>query len=952
MDQSSSDGAWGDFLDSALAVLNESEYSDGFNIGGRFILEVSETTPWESPETWLDKDSNSKIEKTKKVNRFTRGGKRVEFRPFIINLIPASQSGLNVCICATGDCARHCLHTAGNVGAMADKTISRARKTWMLFFDPDEAFRQIAMQIARKKEKVDKENANNKKTHIQMTVRLNGTSDVVWRAVKGVEGKTLFELFPDIVFYDYVKLPFEMESFMRKMDEAGKPYPKNYHMTFSYGGTWNKSHQSVLDQGHNVTVAFGPGKMASKDYQIFPKDMGHLIRNVLYPSHVKTKQERKDYLKAIMDKVEEEGNFLSPEELAPFAGQALLPGLYKCHEVIDGDEYDARFLDDFLHGDANRSSLEPEDFPDVEGDFFNRPSKDHGLIIGLTSKGSLPFSSYTKEKGWDHDATGFMVGPNDPGLDYGCGLMLNNPSKAAYLKRKTDVFRKIAKATMTIRNFDARHTEPGERVFRSKGDKEGTMTYLSSSRRATQEVDELIKVIQDVMSGVDPQVKIGQRQKESAARTAKSLIAYLQNPDVQKRLTDSNFLTRAVEMGMGMDVNNLIKRIQRLPPGEPRPSILSMDILKRLSGLLGDASRRIRPSWKGQKESVGFKEWLDICEAAMLMSPWEAVQELGLESKVGQNMDEEMLASVYRRIALDMHPDRNPDPEAVGKFKRAAEAFEVLKPFIGSPVPGEGEAPRQSSGSQEYSWEQHAGSWGSFYRDLSRQMAPIGQYSMAEFDAWVRQIVDNQYFQVKNRRRVRYVTFGLELKKGDYYSSPLGSVTNTFRVTGYARKGTGVQRSPEDSIRELFSPQMSRIPEFIVDMKFKNQANHKEAWITMELPSGGYQSVSFFPIVKKEKKAPGVGMKKDEVKDYLSSLGMRLVGSYTAGENYGFVDSGVGYFIQIGSKVVRVIERYRSDYHGTKKIETRNVASEHYGNLTRELLDKYFRFTKARSRQL
>lgn len=42
----------------------------------------------------------------------------------------------------------------------------------------------------------------------------------------------------------------------------------------------------------------------------------------------------------------------------------------------------------------------------------------------------------------------------------------------------------------------------------------------------------------------------------------------------------------------------------------------------------------------------------------------------------GASVDE--IKKAYRRLALQYHPDRNPDPEAVEKFKEASEAAEVL----------------------------------------------------------------------------------------------------------------------------------------------------------------------------------------------------------------------------------------------------------------------------------
>ena len=46
---------------------------------------------------------------------------------------------------------------------------------------------------------------------------------------------------------------------------------------------------------------------------------------------------------------------------------------------------------------------------------------------------------------------------------------------------------------------------------------------------------------------------------------------------------------------------------------------------------------------------------------------------------VPHNAGEAQLSEAYRKLALQYHPDRNPDDEeAVVKFKEAAEAFEVL----------------------------------------------------------------------------------------------------------------------------------------------------------------------------------------------------------------------------------------------------------------------------------
>ena len=76
------------------------------------------------------------------------------------------------------------------------------------------------------------------------SVRLNCTSDIDWANVR-VNGLNIFEIFPDVTFYDYTKNPAK---FLNK--------PANYHLTLSYTGrNWNEC-LNVLSQGYNVAIVF------------------------------------------------------------------------------------------------------------------------------------------------------------------------------------------------------------------------------------------------------------------------------------------------------------------------------------------------------------------------------------------------------------------------------------------------------------------------------------------------------------------------------------------------------------------------------------------------------------------------------------------------------------------------------------------------------------------------
>ena len=73
---------------------------------------------------------------------------------------------------------------------------------------------------------------------------MNGTSDIQWEKIL-VDDKNIFELFPDIQFYDYTKIP------TRKVGHI-----KNYHLTWSYSEA-NDKYASWYDKiAYNIAVVF------------------------------------------------------------------------------------------------------------------------------------------------------------------------------------------------------------------------------------------------------------------------------------------------------------------------------------------------------------------------------------------------------------------------------------------------------------------------------------------------------------------------------------------------------------------------------------------------------------------------------------------------------------------------------------------------------------------------
>ena len=176
----------------------------------------------------LSFDSDAKTSKGNAFGWFTA----------ILYLAPArlAQRG-EVCAHRSVNCTLACLYTAGR-GKMTNVQQARIRKT-QLFFDSFPLFKaQIVADIIRFREYCKKHGA-------KCCVRLNGTSDITW------ERLGIFNLFPDVTFYDYTKSP------IRALQFAKGAMPANYHLTFSRSESNEAQALDVLRNGGSVAVVFG-----------------------------------------------------------------------------------------------------------------------------------------------------------------------------------------------------------------------------------------------------------------------------------------------------------------------------------------------------------------------------------------------------------------------------------------------------------------------------------------------------------------------------------------------------------------------------------------------------------------------------------------------------------------------------------------------------------------------
>jgi hypothetical protein len=161
---------------------------------------------------------------------------------FGIHFAHSDLSGIDVCPDASEGCKLACLDFAGR-GQQGNVKEARIEKTKTFFAD-------IPIFMLRLHKEVEKAIKYCEKKDLTPCFRLNLTSDVKWERIKYL-GKTIFEHFPSVQFYDYTK------SFARL--NLGIP---NYNLTFSRSenGTNHVHCAMALKAGFNVATVFSTKK--------------------------------------------------------------------------------------------------------------------------------------------------------------------------------------------------------------------------------------------------------------------------------------------------------------------------------------------------------------------------------------------------------------------------------------------------------------------------------------------------------------------------------------------------------------------------------------------------------------------------------------------------------------------------------------------------------------------
>lgn len=150
--------------------------------------------------------------------------------------------GFNSCPMAElANCANACLYTAGR-GAFNNVQSARINRLQLFIDNRAEFMNQLIDEI---KSLIRKAN----KSGFKLAIRLNGTTDIKWENIEfeynGIKYNNIFELFPNVQFYDYTKMP-------------NRETPINYDLTFSYSGAigFEKYNQMAINKGMRIAVVF------------------------------------------------------------------------------------------------------------------------------------------------------------------------------------------------------------------------------------------------------------------------------------------------------------------------------------------------------------------------------------------------------------------------------------------------------------------------------------------------------------------------------------------------------------------------------------------------------------------------------------------------------------------------------------------------------------------------
>jgi hypothetical protein len=195
-------------------------------------------------------------------NAKTSKGEDLGYLTGILYMAPATiVKGQNVCKFASKGCKAACLYSAGR-GKFSNVQSARIRKAELWRDNKDMFFRILIKDIRRAIKTAHRKG-------LKLCIRLNGTSDIDFENYR-CKGKNIFEIFPNVQFYDYTK------NFTRL--KALKGHWNNYHLTFSRSESKRNQLEAekLLKQGVNVAMVFKNMPQLYSATQVIDGDMHDL----------------------------------------------------------------------------------------------------------------------------------------------------------------------------------------------------------------------------------------------------------------------------------------------------------------------------------------------------------------------------------------------------------------------------------------------------------------------------------------------------------------------------------------------------------------------------------------------------------------------------------------------------------------------------------------------------
>ena len=192
------------------------------------------------------------------TNYKAKKNKQLQVDTYFLSLAQSDLSGYNVCPMANkirskennpnkSNCSAVCVGSNGNAQVFPKVMQARIKKTKRFFEDRQNFMNELVTEIAKA---VIRSNTKG----IKPTFRLNSYSDIHWENIKinKFGNNTIYELFPDIQFYDYTKL-------------ENRITPPNYHLTYSHWGKWNATNKAINNKV-NVAMVFNKNDQLPEKY--------------------------------------------------------------------------------------------------------------------------------------------------------------------------------------------------------------------------------------------------------------------------------------------------------------------------------------------------------------------------------------------------------------------------------------------------------------------------------------------------------------------------------------------------------------------------------------------------------------------------------------------------------------------------------------------------------------